>query len=39
MGKCRETGLCVLKDDFEILKKKIAEADAVVFASPVYFMI
>lgn len=36
-GRCRETGNCILEDDFEYLRKKIAEADAFVFATPVYF--
>ena len=35
-GICRD-GDCILKDDFEAIRKKMAEADAVVFASPVYW--
>ena len=36
-GRCREEGLCILEDDFESLRKRIAEADALVFATPVYW--
>lgn len=36
-GRCRTEGICILQDDFEVLRKKIAEADALVFATPVYF--
>ena len=36
-GKCRNEGICILEDDFEGLRRKIAEADAFVFAAPVYF--
>ena len=36
-GECREKGTCVIEDDFPRLVEKIRRADAVVFASPVYF--
>lgn len=36
-GECREEGVCVLDDDFKCVRKKIAEADTLVFATPVYF--
>jgi len=36
-GRCRREGVCILKDDFETLREKVAEADALVFATPVYF--
>jgi multimeric flavodoxin WrbA len=36
-GKCRTEGLCILEDDFESLRKKILDADALVFATPVYW--
>lgn len=36
-GKCRKEGNCVIEDDFEDLRKKIAAADVLVFATPVYF--
>ena len=36
-GKCRKEGICILEDDFEALRKKIWEADALVFATPVYW--
>ena len=35
-GRCRE-GDCVLEDDFEAIRGKIREADAFVFATPVYW--
>ena len=36
-GICRTYGNCAIEDDFAGLVAKIAEADAVVFATPVYF--
>ena len=36
-GQCREIGTCILEDDFEALRQKVVEADALVFATPVYF--
>lgn len=36
-GDCREKGKCVIDDDLAPLADKIREADAVVFANPVYF--
>ncbi|MBS7619605.1 flavodoxin family protein [Candidatus Bathyarchaeota archaeon] len=36
-GMCRKEGKCILKDDFETLRGKIYEADAHVFATPVYW--
>lgn len=36
-GDCRAMGQCVIEDDFESLVTEIREADAVVFANPVYF--
>lgn len=36
-GICRSEGKCVIQDDFAGLVEKIAEADAAVFATPVYF--
>ncbi len=36
-GECRDQGSCILKDDFEGLRKKISNADTVVFATPVYW--
>jgi len=36
-GDCREKGTCVIEDDFAALVAKIRQADAVVFATPVYF--
>jgi len=36
-GICRAEGRCEIEDDFAPLVRKIKEADAVVFATPVYF--
>jgi multimeric flavodoxin WrbA len=36
-GHCTKTGACHIKDDMELMYKKLKEADAVVVASPVYF--
>lgn len=36
-GICRSEGRCTIGDDFAPLVAKIREADAVVFATPVYF--
>ncbi|MCX7012183.1 MAG: flavodoxin family protein [Candidatus Sumerlaeota bacterium] len=36
-GDCRAKGSCVIEDDFAALVTKIRQADAVVFATPVYF--
>ncbi len=36
-GICRTEGRCVIEDDFASLVEKIKGADAVIFATPVYF--
>jgi len=36
-GICRTQGKCVIEDDFASLTSKINDADAVVFATPIYF--
>ena len=36
-GTCRAEGRCCIDDDFAGLVEKIRQADAVVFANPVYF--
>ena len=36
-GTCRTEGKCVIEDDFAALVGKIRDADALVFAVPVYF--
>ena len=36
-GTCRTAGACVIEDDLPPLVEKMAEADAVAFATPVYF--
>jgi len=35
-GKCR-VGNCILVDDFQSIREKIGETDALVFVTPVYF--
>ncbi len=34
---CQETGVCVLKDDMQALYPKLAQADAIIIASPIYW--
>jgi multimeric flavodoxin WrbA len=34
---CKETGVCVLKDDMQMLYPKLQEAEAIVIASPIYW--
>jgi len=34
---CQETGVCVLKDDMQMLYPKLREAEAIVIASPIYW--
>ena len=34
---CHRTGACVHEDDFERLRDKMMEAEAIVFSSPNYF--
>ena len=36
-GICRSEGRCVIEDDFAGIVDKIRQADAVLFANPVYF--
>ena len=36
-GICRREGTCILEDDFQSLREKVNEADAFVFATPVYW--
>ncbi len=36
-GACRSAGHCVLKDDFETVYERIAEADGIVFVTAVYW--
>ena len=36
-GKCGMNGECVFKDDFEFVRNNIVDADAVVFATPMYY--
>ena len=36
-GQCRREGTCVIDDEFQSLREKIHAADALVFATPVYW--
>lgn len=36
-NKCGMNGECVFKDDFEFVREHIVDADAVVFATPMYY--
>jgi len=36
-GTCRTEGKCLIEDDFQALREKINNADALVFSTPVYF--
>jgi multimeric flavodoxin WrbA len=36
-GTCRSEGRCVIEDDFASVADKVKKAEAVVFATPVYF--
>jgi multimeric flavodoxin WrbA len=36
-GQCRREGTCILEDDFQGLRDKIHNADALVFVTPVYW--
>jgi len=36
-GRCRREGKCVIEDDFEGIRGRIGEADALVISTPVYF--
>ena len=36
-NRCGMNGECVFKDDFEFVKANIVDADAVVFATPMYY--
>ena len=36
-GICRSEGQCIIEDDFASLVEKIKAADAIAFATPVYF--
>jgi len=36
-GRCRRESLCIIEDDMEQLRDKIADADGIVLSTPVYF--
>lgn len=36
-GACEKTGNCIQNDDMQVMYEKIDAADAMIFASPIYF--
>jgi multimeric flavodoxin WrbA len=36
-GKCRRESLCIIEDDLESVRSKMAAADGIVLSTPVYF--
>ena len=36
-GECDKNAICCIKDDMQVLYKKLKSADAIIVASPVYF--
>ncbi len=36
-GKCRRESLCIIEDDIEMVRDKMAAADGIVLSTPVYF--
>ena len=36
-GGCQKSGECVIADDMQLIYKKLAEAEAVIVASPIFF--
>jgi multimeric flavodoxin WrbA len=36
-GRCRRESLCIIEDDMELIRDKMAEADGIVLSTPVYF--
>jgi multimeric flavodoxin WrbA len=37
ISACRKDGNCVIKDDMQVLYKKLLETDHIIFASPIFF--
>ncbi len=37
-GGCRENGVCVINDDMQKIYPKLVDTDAIIVASPIYFM-
>lgn len=37
-GLCTREGRCIVEDDFQTIVEKMNEADAIIFATPVYFL-
>jgi len=36
-SSCRNTGVCHIEDDMQVVYKKLIEADGIIFGTPVYF--
>ncbi len=36
-GQCNKAGACIIKDDMQVIYKKILQADAIIHSVPVYF--
>ena len=36
-GQCRREGTCILEDEFQAIREKIDDADALLFTTPVYW--
>lgn len=36
-GRCRRESLCIIEDDLELVREKMAEADGIILSIPVYF--
>lgn len=37
-GKCADTGVCVIKDDMELLYSKLRQMEGIIVAAPIYFL-
>lgn len=36
-GRCRREGLCIIEDDLEVVREKMAGVEGVILSTPVYF--
>src|SRR4030042_367142 len=37
-NSCYKTGVCVVKDDYQLISAKMLDADRIIFATPIFFM-
>lgn len=37
-GKCADTGVCVIRDDMDLLYSKLREMEAIIVAAPIFFL-